>query len=124
MQAFDAQPPPLVFDHGVIRVRGTRVSLESIVYAFDRGASAEEIVDGYPTLDLAAVYGTLAYVLQNRDDVDRYLARRRVEAEKLRAEVEMRFPQVGLRARLLVRRAARPGVQRFSGRSVQETSRR
>ena len=56
---------------GVIRVQGTRVSLETIVYAFDRGASPEEIIEGYPTLDLAATYAILAHVLENREEVDR-----------------------------------------------------
>lgn len=106
MQAFDVRPPSLVLENGVIRVQGTRVSLDSIVYAFDRGASPEEIIESYPTVDLATVYATLAYVLQNRSEVDRYLDRRRVDADCLRAEIEQRFPQEGLRARLLARRAA------------------
>ena len=104
MQAFDARPPPLSEDdHGVLRVGGTRVSLESVVTAFDRGASAEEIVDSFPTLDLAAVYGTLAYVLTNRTAVDDYLSRRQAAVEALRAEVERRFPTNELRARLVSR---------------------
>jgi uncharacterized protein (DUF433 family) len=106
MQAFDVRSPPLVVHNEVIRVQGTRVSLDSMVYAFDRGASPEEIVESYPTVDLATVYATLAYVLQNRDEVDRYLQRRKADADRLRAEVEQRFPQEGLRARLLARRAA------------------
>ena len=106
MQAFDATPPPLVLDEDVVRVQGTRVSLESIVYAFDRGASPEEIIDSYPTLSLATTYAVLAYVLQNRGDVDQYLTRRRADAEKLRGEIERRFPQDGLRERLLARRGA------------------
>jgi len=105
MQAFDASPPPLSEDeHGVLRVGGTRVSLESVVTAFDRGASAEEIVDSFPTLNLAAVYGTLAYVLTNRDRVDEYLSRRKNEVAALQAEAERRFPADGLRDRLLSRR--------------------
>jgi uncharacterized protein (DUF433 family) len=105
-QVFDAIPPPLTSKDGVIRVQGTRVSLETIVYAFDRGASPEEIVESYPTLDLAATYAILAYVLQNREEVDRYVERRRAEAEHLRTEIERRFPAEGIRARLTARRAA------------------
>ncbi len=88
----------------MIRVGGTRVSLESVVIAFDRGASAEEIVESFPSLDLAAVYATLAYVLQERPRVDEYLARRDKKLAEIRAEVEERFPATGLRARLLARR--------------------
>jgi uncharacterized protein (DUF433 family) len=105
MQAPDAHPPPLCADqHGVLRVGGTRVSLESVVTAFDRGASAEEIVDCFPALDLAAVYSTLAYVLTNRERVDDYLSRREEAVAALQGEAERRFPADGLRARLLSRR--------------------
>jgi hypothetical protein len=45
MQAFEARPPPLREDaDGILRVDGTRVTLESVVIAFDMGATAEEIV--------------------------------------------------------------------------------
>ncbi len=100
-----AQPPPLLEDeHGVIGVGGTRVSLESVVIAFDRGASAEEIVESLPTLGLATVYSSLAFVLNSRSIVDEYLLRRRAQVDELRAEAERRFPAQGLRARLLARR--------------------
>lgn len=105
MQAFASRPPPLRTDgHGVIRVGTTRVSLESVVVAFDRGASAEEIVESFPSLDLATVYATLAYVLTERPSVDAYLAARRELIDEMRADAEKRFPAVGLRARLLSRR--------------------
>ncbi len=110
MLAFDARPPPLSFDEqGVIRVGGTRVALESIVIVFDRGASAEEIVDSYPALELTAVYATLAYVLAHRVEVDEYVAGRRRAGDAVKAEIEARFPQVGLRARLIARRAGSSG---------------
>src|SRR5262245_5205020 len=64
MQAFDLPPAPLVEDgHGVIRIAGSRVTLDSIVALFDRGATAEEIVQSFPTLALADVYATLSYVV-------------------------------------------------------------
>jgi Fe2+ or Zn2+ uptake regulation protein len=80
------------------------VSLESLVVAFDRGASAEEILESFPTLDLATVYAALAFVLSNRSFVDEYLALRKARVDEIRAEVERRFPAEGLRARLLARR--------------------
>lgn len=109
MHAFDLQPPPLVEDaEGVIRVVGTRVQLETIVAAFDLGATPEEIVQSYPTLALPAVYAIIAYVLQNRPRVDAYLVKRRDEADALRRELEQRFPHDGLRERLLARQARPP----------------
>ena len=104
MQAFD-MPAPLREDaHGVLRVGGTRVSLESVVVPFYRGASAEEIVESFPTLDLSSVYATLAYVLRHQAEVDQYLTRRRAEVEAAREKNEERFPSAGLRARLVARR--------------------
>ena len=88
----------------MIRLANTRVSLDSVVTLFDSGASAEEIVESFPSLDLATVYGALAYVLTNRVTVDAYLSRRKEIVEELRREAERRFPAEGLRARLLSRR--------------------
>lgn len=105
MQAFEARPPPLHEDaDGCLRVAGTRVSLDSVVVAFDMGATAEEIVHKYPTLDLTSVYEVVAYVLRNREAVNEYLATRGQQAAELRLEIEQKFPSEGFRARLLARR--------------------
>jgi uncharacterized protein (DUF433 family) len=109
MASFAARLPPLSEDeHGVVRVGRSRVSLESVVLAFDRGASAEEIVDAFPALDLATAYATLAFVLAERDRVDAYLAERERALGRLRAQAEERSPAEGLRARLIARRRPRP----------------
>ena len=110
MQAFEAKPPPLVEDPpGVIRVSGTRVSLETLVAAFDEGATAEEIVERYPSLDLAAVYAVIAYVLDHREEVAAYTAHRRNQARALQSEIETRSPPTGIRDRLLARRRSASG---------------
>ena len=57
-------------------VAGTRVSLDSIVYAFLSGQSAEAIAQAFPLLTLEQVYGAITYYLAHRDDVDRYLESR------------------------------------------------
>jgi uncharacterized protein (DUF433 family) len=93
---------------GVIRVGGTRVPLDTVVYAFRNGASAEAIVDRFPSLKLADVYGAITYYLRHTTEVDAYIAAREREADDLRREVEARFPQDGLRAKLLSRHAAQP----------------
>ena len=106
MQAFQAHPPPLATTpEGVIRVAGTRVSLDSVVAAFDQGATAEEIVQRYPSLDVTSVYEVIAYVLRNREAVDQYLSTRVKQAAELQAEIEREFPPDGIRARLMARRA-------------------
>jgi uncharacterized protein (DUF433 family) len=65
-------------------VIGSRVSLDSIAYAFLDGNSAEGIVESYPTLSLEQVHGSLAFYLANRAEIDAYLAQGEREAEKLR----------------------------------------
>ena len=62
---------------GVYMVAGSRVSLDSIVYAFLSGQSAETIAQAFPVLSLEQVYGAITYYLANRDDADRYLERQR-----------------------------------------------
>lgn len=96
---------PLSADEaGVLRVAGTRVSLDSVVYAFDEGATPEEIAQDFPSLELAAIYSVIGYYLQNRAEVEEYLEQRRVQREGLKAEVESLFNPQGLRERLLSRK--------------------
>lgn len=68
----------------VLRVAGTRVSLDSIVYAFREGQSAESIVESYPVLTLEQVYGALAFYLRHQAQIDEYLRREESADEKLR----------------------------------------
>jgi uncharacterized protein (DUF433 family) len=58
---------------GEIRLRGTRLDLCVIVEDYLDGHSAEQMVLNYPTTDLETVYGTIAYYLGHREDVDHYV---------------------------------------------------
>ena len=89
---------------GVLRVTGTRVSLDSVIYAFNEGATPEEIVQQYPTLDLKDVYAVVSYYLQNQDEVEKYLDERRAQRQELKKEIEARFDPHGIRERLLARK--------------------
>ena len=88
----------------MLRVGKTRVPLDTVVYAFSQGASAEEIVMSYPTLELGDVYAVINYYLHDRAEVDAYLSHRAAEASRIKEENEKRCPQNGIRARLLARR--------------------
>ena len=104
-----AQPAPIQTDaDGVARVGGTRVTLDTVVAAFHGGATAEEIVQQYSTLELGDVYAVIAYVLRHRPEVDAYLEARRRPRGAVRVDNEARFDPRGIRDRLLARRAARP----------------
>lgn len=54
-------------------VSGTRVSLDSLIYAFRRGDSPETICQNFEVLQLEEVYGAIAYYLANQASVDAYL---------------------------------------------------
>ena len=105
--ALTAEPPPLVADSaGVVRVAGTRVTLDTVVAAFHDGATAEEIAEQYPSLQLSDIYAVIGYYLRRQADVDDYLAARECRANEVRQENETRFSPVGVRSRLLARRPA------------------
>ncbi|MDZ4879013.1 MAG: hypothetical protein CLLPBCKN_008451 [Chroococcidiopsis cubana SAG 39.79] len=55
-------------------IEGTRISLDSVVYAFQKGVSPESIVQSFPLLTLEQVYGAIAFYLANRAQIDAYLA--------------------------------------------------
>ena len=58
---------------GAYRVGNTRVSLDSLVYLFREGMSAESMVESYPSLTLEEVHGALAFYLANQFEIDSYL---------------------------------------------------
>jgi uncharacterized protein (DUF433 family) len=93
---------------GVLRVNGTRVSLDSVIFAFNQGSTPEEIAQQYTTLNLADIYAVISYYLQNHDEVVEYLHRRKAQRAELTEEVESRFDPQGIRDRLLSRK--RSGV--------------
>lgn len=63
-------------------ISGSRVSLESVIYAFLDGLSPETIVaECFPVLSLEQVYGSIAYYLSNRQEIDKYLLQVKREFE-------------------------------------------
>lgn len=99
--------PMAVDAHGVVRVGGTRVTLDTVVAAFLEGAAPEDIASQYPSLDLADTYAAISYYLRHRAEVDSYLRRRQRQARAVRERTERRCPPEGIRARLLARRRTR-----------------
>jgi uncharacterized protein (DUF433 family) len=104
----EAEPLPLHTDRdGTIRVGQTRVPLETVVHAFNEGASAEEIAYRYSTLELADIYATITYYLRHRNSVDEYLRDQEARAKEVRRKIEAHQPaRQGLRERLLSRRSS------------------
>lgn len=88
---------------GVIRVGGTRVTLETVVDVFNTSATPEEIAQDFSALRLDDVYAVITYYLRHRPEVDEYVQRRRAAADEVRCQMEQEHPQAGLRDRLLVK---------------------
>lgn len=57
-----------------IRVKGTRVGIETILYEYiHRERSPETIAKTYPSLTLEQVYATILYYLHNEEAISKYL---------------------------------------------------
>jgi uncharacterized protein (DUF433 family) len=75
-------------------VAGTRVSLDSVVYAFLRGAAPEGIAQSFPLLSLEEVYGAIAFYLANQAEIDAMLASNDREFELLRKQTRNANPNL------------------------------
>jgi len=78
---------------GAYRVGGTRVSLDSVVYGFQSGESAECIQQSFPALTLEQVYGAIAYYLANQQSIDQYLIEGEKEFDKLQQSSREKYPE-------------------------------
>jgi len=94
--------------NGGYYLKGSRVSLDSIVYEFNEGASPESIQRSFPVLCLEQIYGAIAFYLSNQQEIEIYLA----ESEKL---FEQQGREMNARAR-----AARPDLFTRLGKARQE----
>jgi uncharacterized protein (DUF433 family) len=80
------------FRDGEYWITGTRVSLNSIVYAFLRGASPESIAQSFPVLRLEEVYGAIAFYLAHQTEVDSLLQQGEKDFEVLRQQTREANP--------------------------------
>ena len=72
---------PIEERNGGYYLAGTRISLDSVVYSFKRGNSPEAIQAEYAFLTLAQIRGAIAFYLEHREAVDRYLKDKQGEFE-------------------------------------------
>ena len=83
---------------GLYYVMRTRISLDSIVYAFREGCSPETIGEDFEGLTLAHVYGAIAFYLDHQTDIEDYLLRRKAQWAELERKGTTQSPD--LQARL------------------------
>jgi uncharacterized protein (DUF433 family) len=74
-------------------VAGTRISLDSVVYAFNRGDSPDSILEEFPLLDkVSRVYGAIAFYLDHKPGIDKYLEETEREFEASGIPMEQANP--------------------------------
>lgn len=92
-----------------IRLRGHRIGIESILYAYIHEAmTPEEIAARFPTLSLDQVYATILYYLRNKERIHDYLTAWIEHGRRMRAAQEANPTPTMLRLRQI--RAARDAI--------------
>jgi uncharacterized protein (DUF433 family) len=78
--------PPFLsrWPDGEVVLTGTRVTLYGFIFNYNQGESAEMLGLRYPHVSLAAIHKTIAFYLENKSDVDPYMAEYERKLEKLR----------------------------------------
>ncbi|GIK56022.1 MAG: DUF433 domain-containing protein [Chloroflexi bacterium] len=83
-----------------IRLKGSRIGIESILYEYlYHEQNAEAIAARYPTLSLEAIY--ILYYLQNRPQMEQYLADWLAFGQEVRETQRQNPPPVILRLQRL-----------------------
>ncbi len=78
-------------------VAGTRVSLDSLVYAFRGGESPETIQQQFPSLSLEQVYGAIAFYLGHQAEVDTNIREGEEQIKQRVPPLSQRKPEAFLR---------------------------
>ena len=62
-------------------IKGTRISVRTVVEVWRMGTRPEEIPVHYPHLSLAAVFDALSYYCDHRDEIEMHIERNRIPEE-------------------------------------------
>lgn len=80
--------PLTLTEDGAIRIVGSRVSLESVMYHYKAGATPERIACKFPFLRLADIYSVVAYYLNHRESVEEYLREAEATGDAMQGDIE------------------------------------
>ena len=101
--------PLRLTEDGTIRIADSRVSLDSVVQHYRLGASAEQIAQKFPALDLSDVYAAITYYLTHEEIVEEYLRQQAEKGDevqqKIESDPEYQKSSAELRARLQARKS-------------------
>lgn len=107
--------PLTQWEDGSIRVAGSRVPIDAILYHYNLGSTPEQIAWKFQGLRAAEIYAVIAYYLTNREQIDQYLQEREaIEQEywrKLEADPEYQRERREFREKLKARWEARQTLE-------------
>ena len=100
-----------------IRLKGTRVGIETILYEYIyRARTPEEIAQTYPSVTLEQVYATILYYLQNTETISNYLKNWIEHGHRMREQQRLNPPPVSEKLRQL--RATRQAQTQTDGSKI------
>ena len=83
-----------------IVLAGHRITIVNILDYYEEGYSAEMLAARFPSVPLALIHKVIAFYLENRDQLDQYLAKYRSDLAAARAKGRKTPSAAELRARL------------------------
>jgi uncharacterized protein (DUF433 family) len=86
--------------YGEIRLTGHRIGLLHVVQYYNEGFSPEMLLEQFPTLPLSLIHKVIAFYLDNRAEVDAYVAKCEAELDQQRAAAPKGPSLAELRRRL------------------------
>lgn len=78
--------------NGGYYLAGTRISLDSVVYAFNEGQSPEAIQEDFPLLRRSQIYGAIAFYLDHQAEIDNLLEATEREFDRQAIPLEQANP--------------------------------
>ena len=87
-----------------IRIKGTRVGIETILSEYLDGRIPEEVALHYPSVSLEQVYATITYYLHHHAEMDAYLEKWRSHGEHMWRAQQQNPPEVVKRLRLIAQK--------------------
>ena len=91
MEQFDFTDSPLhQDDRGVIRVIGSRITLDTLVNKYNAGDTPEDLHEGFPSLSLEQIKSVIAWYHNHIAEAEEYLQEGQAKFEALRREIESR----------------------------------
>jgi len=85
---FPETVPLVQWECGTIRVRNSRVSLDTIVIRTRMGDTVKRIHSGFPTVSVSQIKEILAWYEDHKAEADEYLQQREAEGERIRQWIE------------------------------------